>query len=57
MKLIFKENVKKPYSKPVIYKIDPDDHRMPHIKELFEQLKKDKKIITGDSQPRKLSTA
>ena len=40
MKLTHQEKLKKKYSKPEIYKIDPNDPRISDLKKLFEQPKR-----------------
>jgi hypothetical protein len=42
---------KKKYSKPEIYKIEPDDPRISHLKKLFEQPEKEKSEIIGELTP------
>jgi len=53
MKLTHNEKMKKKYSKPVIYKIDPNDPRIPQLQTLFEQPKKIKKFMIDEPHPKK----
>jgi hypothetical protein len=53
MKLTNKDKAKKKYSKPKIYKIDPNDPRVADLKKLFDQLKK--KPTPQKSDPQDLS--
>ena len=55
MKLTHQETQKQNYSKPVIYKIDPNDPRISDLQALFEPPKKkptSKKVIHKICQPR-----
>ena len=51
MELNSQEKQKKKYSKPEIYKIDPNDPRISHLKTLFEKPEKEKSVIIGEFTP------
>jgi hypothetical protein len=53
MKLTYKEKLKKKYSTPVVYKIDPNDPRISHLDKLFDPLKKENKLTIDNLHPKK----
>ena len=53
MELTHQEKLKKRYSKPEIYKIDPNHPRISDLKKLFEQPKKEKSVIIDNLHSRK----